>query len=654
MTITTIAVLAMITRKYSAIFYVVFAVAIFASSEPSYADFSVNDYGMLPQSRSVSISPDAKHYAFIARTKDEELFVVANTETGGVTAGARLGDLKARNVYFINSDHIVFTASDTTSVLGYRNKFEASASFVMNIKTSKIKTLLNKTEGIHPAQSGLGRIVGFNAKENVVYMPAYADGQSPANNLYRVSLKRGFGVIHKKGNANTIDWFMGEDGRVLAREDYSNKKQLHKIFSYTSGKRKLVYEKKVTIPDISIEAVAGDEKALLFMDERGVSKLSLDDGTISETDFQENESLPQYLKTDLNRKLVAVGYSGLLPFEVIANPAVEKHYSVLQAGLPETHFQLMEVSEDDKKLLVRISGNGSSGMYLLYDSETRDMLSLGREYEGIAKADIGQVTAIKYKARDGHKIPSILTWPTGVAKGSKTKLPLIVLPHGGPASYDHIRFDWWAQFLARKGYLVLQPNFRGSRGFGKKHEELGNGEWGRAMQDDVSDGVLALIKAGHADAQRVCIMGASYGGYSALAGGAFSPELYRCVVAVAGVSNLPRMLSDVKLRRGSDHWVNRYWQKSIGDSKSEREKLKEISPSMFAHNFEAPVLLIHGKDDTVVPFRQSKIMHKALRKADKESELVTLKGEDHWLSKSATRLDMLKAIDAFLEKHNPS
>ena len=149
-------------------------------------------------------------------------------------------------------------------------------------------------------------------------------------------------------------------------------------------------------------------------------------------------------------------------------------------------------------------------------------------------------------------------------------------------------------------------------------------------------------------------MGASYGGYSALAGGAFSPELYRCVISIAGVSDLPRMLSWEKSRYGRNHWVVSYWEKIIGESKSEREKLKAISPTNFADNFQAPVLLIHGRDDTVVPIRQSKEMYKALKKADKAVELITLKGEDHWLSSSETRLALLKEVDQFLQKHNPA
>jgi len=162
-----------------------------------------------------------------------------------------------------------------------------------------------------------------------------------------------------------------------------------------------------------------------------------------------------------------------------------------------------------------------------------------------------------------------------------------------------------------------------------------------------------MVKAGYVDPDRVCIMGASYGGYAALAGGAFSPELYRCIIAVAAVSDLPRMLNGEADRYGEDHWVIRYWNKAIGDSKAERDKLKSISPVNFPADFTAPVLLVHGSNDTVVPRSQSTVMHKALKKAGKDSTLIMLKGEDHWLSTSNARLQMLKEVDAFLAKHNP-
>jgi dipeptidyl aminopeptidase/acylaminoacyl peptidase len=211
-----------------------------------------------------------------------------------------------------------------------------------------------------------------------------------------------------------------------------------------------------------------------------------------------------------------------------------------------------------------------------------------------------------------------------------------------------------AQYFATKGYIVLQPNFRGSTGFGNDFRLAGRGKWGKEMQDDVSDGVKTLIDSGYVDPERVCIIGASYGGYSALAGGAFTPNLYRCVISINGVSDLPLMIGQSKRKYGRDHWVISYWHQVIGDSKTEREKLKSISPVNFAAQFNAPVMLIHGDDDTVVPIDQSKRMYKALKKAGKPVTFVELDGEDHWLSTSETRLQMLKAIDQFLDTHNPA
>lgn len=631
----------------------------FVSTGLSAAEFSLSDYGQLPKLRAVSLSPNASKYAYLSTDSGQQTFFVVDTKTGKVLTGARLGDLKARDVYFITENYVIFTASETTQVFGYRGKFESSASFVMDLSSKKVKGLLNKTTSLYPAQAGLGKIVGFKASDNIVYMPAYSKSPSslePPYDLYRVTLNRGLGKVYKSGNSSTIDWFLDKDGKLLAREDYNDKRQEHKIFSYISGKRKLVYEASASQLSIAIEAISADEKSLLFRSDNRIQSLSLEDGSINDSVYNSDIEGAQveFLKTDLNRKLLSVVYSGLEPFEVLADARLEKVYSALRANLAGSRVSLADVDEGGKNLVIRVSGNQTSGAYLMYNTETGVTSSLGKEYPNVMQSDIGQISSYYFDARDGLSIPSVLTWPTGVAKDSKQKLPLVVLPHGGPASYDSVEFDWWAQFLARKGYLVLQPNFRGSSGFGSSHLRAGDREWGQAMQKDVSDGVLALVEAGYADPERVCIMGASYGGYSALAGAAFSPELYRCVVSVAGVSDLPKMLYDSRSEFGSDHWVNRYWKDTIGDLKDEREMLSQVSPAKYAEKIKVPVLLIHGKDDTVVPLRQSTIMQKALRKAGNQSELVKLKGEDHWLSKGETRMSMLEAIDQFLNKHNPA
>jgi dipeptidyl aminopeptidase/acylaminoacyl peptidase len=165
---------------------------------------------------------------------------------------------------------------------------------------------------------------------------------------------------------------------------------------------------------------------------------------------------------------------------------------------------------------------------------------VGQQYPQLAEVPLGTVEEINYAARDGYAVPAYLTLPAGM---EAKKLPLVVLPHGGPRARDSGRdFDWWSQFMASRGYAVLQPQFRGSTGFGQKHELAGYRQWGKLMQNDVTDGVRKLIADGTVDAERVCIVGASYGGYAALAGAAFTPELYRCSVSVAGVSDLVEML----------------------------------------------------------------------------------------------------------------
>ena len=220
------------------------------------------------------------------------------------------------------------------------------------------------------------------------------------------------------------------------------------------------------------------------------------------------------------------------------------------------------------------------------------------------------------------------------------------MPHGGPDARDALGFDWWAQFLAVRGYAVLQPQFRGSTGFGKSFERAGYKQWGGLMQDDVTDGVQALIAQGVADPRRICIVGASYGGYAALAGAAFTPELYACAASINGVSNLPEMLSYFKDHTGAESDAVTAWRDHIGSSFD--QQVIEKSPVHAAARVSAPVLLLHSTQDTVVPPGQSEQMANALKKAGARVTLVRLEGDDHWLSRSSTRVQMLRELDTFL------
>jgi dipeptidyl aminopeptidase/acylaminoacyl peptidase len=322
--------------------------------------------------------------------------------------------------------------------------------------------------------------------------------------------------------------------------------------------------------------------------------------------------------------------------------------STVRAYGVKEHVRFVSASSDFRKIIVLVEGASLGYQYQLVDLIHGRTELIGEVYKGLTSHF--EVRRISFKAADGLDIPGYLTLPGG---RKPERLALIVLPHGGPASISTMGFDWWAQALADQGYAVLQPNFRGST-VNHSFMTKGYGEFGRKMQTDLSDGVRYLVQEGIADPARVCIVGASYGGYAALAGVAFDPGVYRCAVSVAGISDLRAFLSWIDDKHASkENREQRYWDRFLGVQGRKDPRLDEISPIKHVKAIQSPVLLVHGKDDTVVPFDQSDNMYDALRAASKQVEFVTLKDEDHWLSRGATRLQLLQAVVDFLRKTNP-
>jgi dipeptidyl aminopeptidase/acylaminoacyl peptidase len=330
------------------------------------------------------------------------------------------------------------------------------------------------------------------------------------------------------------------------------------------------------------------------------------------------------------------------------DPADQAAWAAVKAAFKGDRVRLESWSQDRKKIVVLVDSPTQGPAYALVDLVTKRANWLGGRYQKLTQEDISPVRSVRFKASDGLDLTGYLTVP----RGAQAKdLPLVVFPHGGPAARDTPEFDWWAQAMASRGYAVLQVNFRGSDGFGAAFLQAGYGEWGRKMQTDLSDGVRWLAGQGIIDPKRVCIVGASYGGYAALAGAALDPGVYRCAVSVAGLSDLSRFVTWSKAQNGVG--AVRYWTRFMGAEAARDPSLAEISPAAHVDRVNIPVLLIHGRDDTVVPLEQSRIMAEALQKAGKPVELVVQKGADHWLSRGDTRLETLQATIAFLQKNNP-
>jgi dipeptidyl aminopeptidase/acylaminoacyl peptidase len=303
-------------------------------------------------------------------------------------------------------------------------------------------------------------------------------------------------------------------------------------------------------------------------------------------------------------------------------------------------------SEDGSRVIAEVEGPSHPPIYYLVDFKRHSADIVGDAYPGLDNIALGEVRSITYPARDGTAIPAYLTLPPGRAPKS---LPMVVLPHGGPEARDVPEFDWLAQFFATRGYAVLQPEFRGSTGFGTAFERAGERQWGGLMQDDVTDGVKAMIQQAIADPRRICIVGGSYGGFAALAGAAFTPDLYACVVSINGVSDLPGLLMYEQQHYGPQSDPVAYWASDIGGPSD--QIVIDHSPVNAAANVKAPVLLLQATDDTVVPARQAEEMASALARLGKPVSLVKLPGEDHWLSRAQTRIEVLEDTGRFLRQY---
>jgi dipeptidyl aminopeptidase/acylaminoacyl peptidase len=304
-------------------------------------------------------------------------------------------------------------------------------------------------------------------------------------------------------------------------------------------------------------------------------------------------------------------------------------------------------SRDKSRVVLYTEGPQNPGSYYLFDRKAKTNTLIGRQHPQLPAAALGAMTIINYPARDGTKLTGYLTAPPG--RGEKN-LPMVVLPHGGPELRDSVQYDELAQAIATRGYLVFQPNFRGSGGYGRAFAEAGHRQWGRRMQDDITDGVKALIADGSADPKRICIVGGSYGGYAALAGGAFTPELYKCIVSFAGVSDL-RAMVEYERKAGVESSVYRYWVERIGDPERDRAEMEAWSPARNAKQFAAPVLLIHGEWDGIVPFKQSEVMEDALRDAGKPVTLIKVKRDGHNFARRESRETLMTEVRRFLLQH---
>ena len=527
--------------------------------------------------------------------------------------------------------------------------------FAVNRDGSDFVMLLTGTRDTALAGAfDLGDIASFlHHDPNHVLMEL--DGYS-GRSLFKVNVKTGKGEQLEPPSPSVVGWWLDLDGNPVVRVSVSSgtvrlfRKQADKWVQFMKMRIREMKERP------EYEAVGPSDqlgKYYVLARPPGRDRVGLYLYDLEKEQF--GEPIVEHARYDLSSARIARDgkralyhcYTAHVRICEFADPQLESHMRGLRRFFEDTaNVHVYDASQDSKTLLLYVEGPRDPPAYFYYRVDAKQIEGVSLERSKLADVLRPGVTIVDYKARDGTAITGYLTTPGNAPKG--TKLPVVVFPHGGPEMRDQLTFDPWVQYFAARGYAVFQPNFRGSDGFGKAFAESGYGEWGRKMQDDITDGLNHLGTEGVVDPARACIVGASYGGYAALAGAALTPDLYKCAVSVSGISDLDDFIGWRKRNWGRDSDGYTYWLEAIGDPEKDEQKLREVSPRQLVDRIKIPILLIHGTRDDIVPVAQSRAMKKALDKAGRKTELIEMEGEGHSYWSDENEMLALSSIDAFL------
>ncbi len=635
---------------------ILFALVVLFAPTWARASPSIESYGKLPALDMVRLSPSGEKIAFIVHDGDtRKLFV--RSVGGDALLVSPVGTSKIRGLEWAGDDYLLISVSATlkfgTGALNkwsYSTRAELFLVFIANLKTKSFSQMFKNQQFDIFADGGEFNSSLIDGKwYDIVNVFVRGQGQQ----IYKVDLD--------SGNYSRVDGydlygyssFFDGHGRISARSRYDEDAREWRLVTGDHGKDIVVARKSIW--DTVDVGGAGRTDGSILVLEDGTETDTTDEYLIrpgaAPTPLFKGLYVDRYYRDPVTHLLIGASLTANKG-AVFFDSKFQSHYDAVRRAFPGLQVNLVSYSADLGRIVVMTDGGDDPGTYWLVDMATGKADDLMAAYPDIDQKDVGPTSLFHYQARDGLALDGVLTLPP---QQSGKALPLVVMPHGGPIGVsDRVGFDFWAQAFASRGYAVFQPNYRGSGGHGAAFRLAGYGQWGNKMLTDMSDGVQALAKTGVIDSGRVCIVGASYGGYAALAGVTIQRGIYRCAVSVAGVSDVGAAMLGTGDGDSSNTASGRLNQAVFGASFSGSPELARISPFRHADNADAPILIIHGKDDTVVPFVHSDKMNAALQRAGKTSELLALDGEDHWWSLEKTRIQILQASVGFVEKYNPT
>lgn len=642
----------------------------------------IEAYSRLPNLTSVNISPDGSRIAFITGAERDATYVVITSLDGSTSPLSIPGfSQDIRDDLLVGVDWM----SDRYLMIVYRQRSRIPGGSTEDADFARrVIWDLEENDYIEfPPDAALEAILPSEPDEVIISARTVQDvGNSVTASrgagdrafvvtLYRYNLGSGDTRRLMRGTRFTANWILDESQtRPLLRQDFDFSDARWRIFAYEGRDRDLIYEEDFTIERFGRSGRRAISSMSSFVGEdvlgRGIwfSQLQNRDlvqaylfnpetGQVTGPHIDTNGFDFGGFVTDWRTgKVIGSGWTEYRSQTEWFDPTFAQHQEDLNELFPLSEVSIASWDVSGDRMIISVQGGDTSQDYYLFQASAGELSFLSTAYPELPQERIHPVRVVEYTARDGVPLWGYLTTPID---RDASDLPLVIIPHGGPQArntYGGFENFLFGQPLADMGYAVFQPHFRGSSGSGLDFVRLGHGEWGRAMQNDKSDAVLHLAEEGIIDADRVCIMGWSYGGYAALAGYALTPDLYRCAIAGAPVSDIFTMMGWQADQPGGAGAVN-YWTEYIGDWRTQREQMTAISPLRNIDGTDIPLLLIHGVEDEIVPVEQAELMYDAVRAAGKPVEYVPIEGDGHNLLFQRTRVTTMESVAAFLMEHNP-
>ena len=614
------------------LFFAMSAACAFAAVPPL---LPMEDFFRNPTNAAFSISPDGTKLAFARPWEHRMNVYVRDLATGNEKRITSATERDIAGFFWKGSGKIVY-AQDS----GGDENFHVYITDIDSLEARDLTPFEKVKAGVLDdlEDAPIHMLIEMNRRNPEVF------------DVYRCNILTGELELVGENPGNITGWMTDHDGKLRAavQTDGVNETLLYRTDESQDFHQLITTNFKETFSPVMF---AYDNKIMYV-----VSNLSSDKTAIYTFDPETNKTLDLVFRHDevdvgslmhsKKRKVITgVTYTTDRRHYKFFDAEREELQKKLDAFFPEVEAVVADVDDNERKVIVRTYSDRTRGAYYLFDRKDESMSKLADLSPWLKADQMAPMTAITFPSRDGLKIHGYITLPVGV--GAKN-LPLVVIPHGGPSARDGWGFDSEVQFLANRGIAVLQVNFRGSTGYGKSFWLAGFKQWGRKMQDDVTDGVQWAVNEGIADRSRLAIYGGSYGGYSALAGAAFTPYLYACAVSYVGPSNLFTLLESIPP----------YWKpfidmeyEMIGDPVKDKDLLTEISPVFHAENIRIPLFIAQGANDPRVNKAESEQIVDAVRRTGKDVVYMVKDNEGHGFHNEENRFDFYRELEEFFRNH---